>query len=126
MIAVILNPILTCLRPSQPEMDISRLRLCAIQFFAIYVKTESYRTSKLPSIPIKSMIAVILNLILRCLRPSGAEIIISEGHEWAWPPGAFSSTVKFCLLAFFDYLHQNRPACKFIGVSSDLQINVHN
>ena len=45
-----------------------------IRFFANYAKTEEFRTSELPCVPINSIIAVILNPILRYLRPSGAEI----------------------------------------------------
>ena len=73
-IAVILNPILTYLRPSQAELCISLSRLRAIPFFAIYAKTESFRASEPPCVPTNSIIAVILNPILRYLRPSQAEI----------------------------------------------------
>ena len=47
-----------------------------IRFFANYAKTEEFGASELPCVPINSTIAVILNPILRYLRPSGAEISI--------------------------------------------------
>ena len=52
----------------------AQLRLHTISFFAIYTKTKDFRASELPCVPINSTIAVILNPILRYLRPSGAEI----------------------------------------------------
>ena len=54
----------------------AQLRLHTISFFAIYTKTKDFRASELPCVPINSTIAVILNPILRYLRPSGAEISI--------------------------------------------------
>ena len=48
----------------------------ATPFFAKYAKTEEFEASELPSVPINSTISVILNLILRYLWPSGAEISI--------------------------------------------------
>ena len=52
----------------------AQLRLHTISFFAIYTKTKDFRASELPCVPINSTIAVILNPILRYLRPSGAKI----------------------------------------------------
>ena len=48
----------------------------ATPFFAKYAKTEEFKASELPSVPINSTIPVILNPILRYLRPSGAETSI--------------------------------------------------
>ena len=58
----------------------AQLRLHTISFFAIYTKTKDFRASELPCVPINSTIAVILNPILRYLRPSGAEIGIPHSR----------------------------------------------
>ena len=76
IIAVILNPILRYLQPSQPEIVFLLSQLRSIPFFAIYAKTKSFRASELPCVPINSIITIILNPILRSLRPSEAEIYL--------------------------------------------------
>ena len=80
---------------------LSRLR--AIRFFAICVKTEGQRALKMLSVPTKLMIAVILNPILRYLRPSEAKIAFGGCREWASPSHVFSHAEKFSLLVVFDF-----------------------
>ena len=82
--------------------------------FAIYAKIDSRRATELPSVPTNLMIAVILNPLLRGLRPSEAEIAKMTGRKWAWPRGTFSRNLKFRLLSFFDYTYKKRLTCKFI------------
>ena len=100
MIAVILHPMLRCLRPTEAKSQFSVLVI--IPVFVIFTKAEVRRASKLVSVPTKLMIAVILHPILRSLRPTEAEIDILGCREWAWPSHTFSPNIKFRLLVFFD------------------------
>ena len=80
-IAILLKTILRArgLWPSGAEIgrDIFACsQLHTIRFLAIYMKTERFRALKLPCVPTNLTIAIILNPILRGLRPSGAEIAL--------------------------------------------------
>ena len=67
--------------------DARLIQFSVVMFLVIITKTKPFRALKMPCVPIKVMIAVILHPLLKGLRPSEAEVGISLERKWAWSPG---------------------------------------
>ena len=103
-IAVTFNPLITYLRPSKAE----------ILFWDNHPHRELHKrffddsNLEMACVPINLMILVILNLILRYVRPSEADIEDCGMRKRALPLAQIAQHKKN-LRAFFDYIHPYPP-----------------
>ena len=72
--------------------------------------------------PTNSMILVILNTMLRYVRPSEAEIEDCGMRKRVWPLAQIAQHEKKKLMAFFDYIHPYRPTNEFIDFNTIFQV----
>ena len=72
-------------------------------------------------VPVDLMILVILNLILRYVRPSEADIEDCGMRKRAWPLAQIAQHKKN-LRAFFVYIHPYPPTNEFIDFNTILQV----
>ena len=68
------------------------------------------------------MILVILNPILRYVRPSDAVIGDCGMRKRAWPLAQIAQHEQKNLREFFDYKHPYRPTNEFIDFNTILQV----
>ena len=67
------------------------------------MKTERFKASKLTSVPSKLMIAVILNPMLRGLRPSGVDIALRSRAQHLTARGALFEPGTNYVNNFFEF-----------------------
>ena len=107
-IAILLKTILRArgLWPSGAEIgrDIFACsQLHTIRFLAIYMKTERFRALKLPCVPTNLTIAIILNPILRGLRPSEVYIALCSRAQHLTARGTFFEPGTNYVNNFFEF-----------------------